>query len=86
MVASDTKNIQQRYRHGKSDDGWVDSLDPEWDWDSFDYRIAPELMQVEVWVHPSGMICDYMQIGDDYAKREGFIRRRATIHPEEVKP
>lgn len=42
MLASETKNIQERYLHGKSDDGWIDCPDPDWDWDSFDYRIAPE--------------------------------------------
>jgi hypothetical protein len=42
MIASETKNIQQRYRHGKSDDGWVDCSEPDWDWDSFEFRVAPE--------------------------------------------
>jgi hypothetical protein len=47
MTASETKNIQQRYRHGKSDDGWVDCPDPDWDWDSFEYRVAQEPTDVE---------------------------------------
>jgi hypothetical protein len=47
MIASETKNIQERYRHGKSDDGWVDCPEPDWDWDSCEFRIAPEPMDFE---------------------------------------
>lgn len=47
MIASETKNIQERYRHGKSDDGWVDCPEPDWDWDSFEFRIAPEPLDFE---------------------------------------
>ena len=86
MVASETKNIQQRYRHGKSDDGWVDVPDPEWDWDTFDYRIGPEPLEVEVWWNPDTQ--NMMRFGSviaSDAERNGYTLRRATIHPKEVK-
>lgn len=86
MIASETKNIQQRYRHGKSDDGWVDVPDPEWDWDTFDYRIAPEPMEVDVWVHEDGTIVGPATINREHMMKGGYKLRRATIHPEEVKP
>lgn len=83
MIASETKNIEQRYRHGKSDDGWVDCPEPDWDWDSFEFRIAPESIEVEVWVHPDGRIRERKYwpdiAGGEY---QGWTLRRATIHPE----
>jgi hypothetical protein len=87
MIASETKNIQERYRHGKSDDGWVDCPDPDWDWDSFEYRVAQEPTDVEVWVHPDGRICrsedQNTQNTREFFQRNGWTPRRATIHPEE---
>lgn len=84
MLASETKNIQERYRHGKSDDGWVDCLDPDWDWDSFEYRVAPEPTDVEVWVHPDGPMHIY-KVQQDHQEwvSNGWTLRRVTIHPEE---
>lgn len=82
MLASETKNIEKRYRHGKSDDGWIDCPDPDWDWDSFDYRIAPEPLEVKVWVHPSGGICEKGCFSPESAHASGWTLRRATIHPE----
>jgi hypothetical protein len=84
MIASETKNIQERYRHGKSDDGWVDCPDPDWDWDSFEYRIAPEPLEVEAWVHEDGRsVCSGRLAGNpSYMKENGWTLRRATIHPE----
>jgi hypothetical protein len=42
----------------KGKDDWSD-LDPEeCSWDSgYDYRIKPEPMEIEVWVHPDGRLC-----------------------------
>ena len=84
MIASETKNIQQRYRHGKSDEGWVDCPDPDWDWDSFEYRIAPEPIEVEVWVHEDGRIIDAKNKSVDGSiyLDVNWTLRRATIHPE----
>lgn len=83
MLASETKNIQQRFRYGKSEADWLDVNEPEWDWDSYDYRIAPEPVEVEVWVHPDGRIRNRKYWPDsETANYEGFTLRRATIHPE----
>jgi hypothetical protein len=45
--------------------------------------IAPEPLEVEVWVHPDGRIChDSYFTSSATASLKGFQRRRATIHPE----
>jgi hypothetical protein len=59
---------------------------PVWDWEDYDYRIAPEPMEVEVWVHPDGMIAQRGLSGDAHMTRHGYTLRRATIHVEEVQP
>lgn len=83
MIASETKNIQQRYRHGKSDEGWVDCPEPDWDWDMFEFRIAPEPLEVEVWVHPDGRVMSDSPWNDPIKLAEmGWKKGRATIHPE----
>ncbi len=83
MIASETKNIQERYRHGKSDDGWVDCPDPDWDWDSFEYRVTPEPTEVKVWVHSDGRILMNEFCFPEQMQALGYTLRRATIHPEE---
>lgn len=83
MIASETKNIQQRYRHGKSNEGWVDCPEPDWDWDAFDYRIAPEPMEVEAWVHSDGRILSKAGIHPrnvTQATSMGWTLRRVTVH------
>lgn len=82
MIASETKNIQQRYRHGKSDEGWVDCPNPDWDWDSFEYRVAQEPLEVEVWWHYAGPIREKDDMTPEFAASRGYTIRRATIHPE----
>jgi len=84
MIAwAEGKRIQ-----GKSQDNaaWHDYTEPAWNWNSFDYRIAPEPLEVEVWVHDDGRIVDRGYMGPMQASHLGFVPRRATIHPEEVKP
>lgn len=85
MIAHETKNIQKRYRHGKSNEGWVDCPEPDWDWDMFEFRIAHEPLEVEVWVHEDGRILSKAGIHPSnatQATRMGWTLRRATIHPE----
>lgn len=72
--------------------GWkpltADTGEPYWNWCHCIYRIAPEPMEVDVWVHKDGGMIYH----DSYfsssvtASAKGFSRRRATIHPEEVSP
>ena len=62
---------------------WIPILFPSWDWINHVYRIAPEPIEVEVWVHPDGSI--YSKIAPHsppVMKGKGFTLRRATIHPE----
>ena len=82
MIASETKNIQQRYRHGKSDECWVDCPEPDWDWDMFEFRIAPEPIEVEVWARQDGSVATSDMIPHNRPQDYGWTLRRATIHPE----
>lgn len=60
----DGKQIERSPKRN-SDVGWIRILrrhapqqnGPDWDFDSQHYRIQPEPMEIEVWVHPDGRIC-----------------------------
>ena len=59
---------------------------PIWDWcdNPKGYRIAPELLDVEVWYRPEvGCVSRSHQMRDDSEMiAQGWTLRRATIHPE----
>lgn len=72
-------------RQSRSEGDWADCPQPVWNWYSRDYRIAPEPIEVEVWVHPDGRILPRAAIlpsNVTQATRMGWALRRATIHPE----
>lgn len=69
----------------KGKNAWVLCREPMWDWIRFDYRIAPEPVEVEVevWVHLGGAICEKGCFSPESAHASGWTLRRATIHPEQ---
>lgn len=52
------KTIEYRIRYtefGEPGSLWSDHPEiPAWDWSRFEYRVKPQPMEIEVWVHPDG--------------------------------
>ncbi len=59
---------------------WKTVFVPHWNWQEGEFRIAPEPMEVEVWVHPDGSIFSKCAATANYGQF-GYTLRRATIHP-----
>jgi hypothetical protein len=89
MIAfAEGKKIEYKVRCGAR--GWEAlKLDEEdgvdWDWETYEFRIAPEPMEIEVWVHDDGRVCSRGEMREINAVAGRWTLRRATIHPEEVK-
>jgi hypothetical protein len=84
MIAwADGKKIQTRNPAGGQ---WLPMPQPDWDWQRYEYRIAPEPLEVEVWFRPEvGCVSrSYQMHSEPVMIAHGWTLRRATIHPEEV--
>lgn len=69
------KTIQYRRRYCKpgtelQEGAWGDHPEiPAWDWGNFEYRVKPEPMEIEVWVHPDGWQFTYSE-HDGWTKKK----------------
>ena len=86
MIAfAEGKKIEYRVRCGAR--GWqhlkLDESDGvDWDWGTYDFRIAPAPTEVEVWVHEDGTVVGPATINREHMEEGGYTLRRATIHPQ----
>jgi len=85
MIAhSEGKKVESREWN---DGDWKECHQPIWNWHRWNYRIAPEPLEVEVWVHKDGTMRFKEELmPGKIPEKYGWTLRRATIHPEEVTP
>lgn len=87
MIAwAEGKKIEYQVRCGAR--GWeslkLDETDGiDWDWETFEFRIATEPVEIEVWVHEDGSVATSDMIPQNRPQDYGWTLRRATIHPEQ---
>lgn len=82
LAYAEGKQIECRYRHS-STAKWgpfVGSI--VWDWGQYEFRLAPEPVEVEVWCHKDGNVATSDMIPQIRPQDYGWTLRRATIHPE----
>jgi hypothetical protein len=83
MIAWAEGNKIQYKSKSSQRDIWTYVSEPIWDFDYLDYRIAPEPIEVEVWVHKDGRIAGREAMSCDVAEKCGWTLRRTTIYPEQ---
>lgn len=72
---ADGKTIQYRRRVclpfvNDSEGEWGDHPGlPSWDWSTFEYRVKPEPMEIEVWVSPDGRVIEYNAMEPGWTKK-----------------
>ena len=52
LAFADGKKIECKTATGP--DTWAEVAEPCWEWDGMKYRVAPELWEGQLWVHPKG--------------------------------
>lgn len=55
MQASEEGKTIQFRRSFRPEMAWIDHENAAWNWAEFEYRVKPEPMEIEVWVHNDGI-------------------------------
>jgi len=50
----DGKTVQARYGAVQRNEGNWHAVNPNWDWERYEYRVKLEPMEIVVWVDPEG--------------------------------
>lgn len=80
LAFSQGKKIQYRGVNASEYVSWMDihptgEIGPTWDWNGWDYRIAPEPQEVWLWVHKDGGVVADGFHSDSCVKQMGYTKK-----------